>query len=173
VFVLEMAAAEQAVAVGEGDNWRLSQIIGDPFSSDQVLEGDIITAVEFDEDGDLLAVGDKAGRVSIYKNQDVDHLHNVEEKHGDLSQPPRVLRNRQKIYQFHCHFQSHEVKFDKLKSVEIEERINMMKFCKKRSNANLLLSTNGKERREEKSFLKFFAFQTKSSNCGKLQKRIL
>eukprot|EP00475_Leptophrys_vorax_P012758 TRINITY_DN1912_c0_g1_i1.p1 TRINITY_DN1912_c0_g1~~TRINITY_DN1912_c0_g1_i1.p1 ORF type:complete len:396 (-),score=111.20 TRINITY_DN1912_c0_g1_i1:344-1531(-) len=159
---MEVTAAavgeEKAVcAVAEGDHWRLSQIIGDPFSPDQVLEGDIITAVEFDDEGDLLAVGDKAGRISIYRNQQVAAAaltvtgEDEEDKDQDSFEAParpppqqRLRQSKQKIYQFYCHFQSHELKFDKLKSMEIEEKINMMKFCKKRSSSSLLLSTNDK-----------------------------
>ena len=40
-------------------------------------------------------------------------------------------------------FQSHEPEFDYLKSLEIEEKINKVRWLKKKNAANFLLSTNG------------------------------
>ena len=44
----------------------------------------------------------------------------------------------------HAEFQSHESGFDYLKSLEIEERINQIQWCKTTGNALFLLSTNDK-----------------------------
>jgi serine/threonine-protein phosphatase 2A regulatory subunit B len=44
----------------------------------------------------------------------------------------------------YCEFQSHEPEFDYLKSLEIEEKINKIKWCKRQNNAHFLLSTNDK-----------------------------
>jgi serine/threonine-protein phosphatase 2A regulatory subunit B len=41
-------------------------------------------------------------------------------------------------------FQSHEPEFDYLKSLEIEEKINQIKWLKRKSAANFILSTNDK-----------------------------
>ena len=46
-------------------------------------------------------------------------------------------------YKFYTEFQSHEPEFDYLKSIEIEEKINRIKWCKRQNNAHFLLSTNG------------------------------
>lgn len=43
-------------------------------------------------------------------------------------------------------FQSHEPEFDYLKSLEIEEKINRIKWCKRQNAAHFLLSTNGTSR---------------------------
>ena len=40
-------------------------------------------------------------------------------------------------------FQSHEPEFDYLKSLEIEEKINRIRWCKRGNQAHFLLSTNG------------------------------
>ena len=40
--------------------------------------------------------------------------------------------------------QSHEPEFDYLKSLEIEEKINRIKWCKRQNSAHFLLSTNDK-----------------------------
>lgn len=47
-------------------------------------------------------------------------------------------------YKFHTEFQSHEPEFDYLKSLEIEEKINKIKWCRRQNAAHFLLSTNGK-----------------------------
>ena len=47
-------------------------------------------------------------------------------------------------YRFYCEFQSHEPEFDYLKSLEIEERINKIRWCKGRAGPLFLLSTNDK-----------------------------
>lgn len=46
-------------------------------------------------------------------------------------------------YKFHTEFQSHEPEFDYLKSLEIEEKINKIKWCRRQNAAHFLLSTNG------------------------------
>ena len=47
-------------------------------------------------------------------------------------------------YKFYAEFQSHEAEFDYLKSLEIEEKINQIAWCKRSSSALCLLSTNDK-----------------------------
>jgi len=47
-------------------------------------------------------------------------------------------------YRFYCEFQSHEPEFDYLKSLEIEEKINCIRWCKNRAGPLFLLSTNDK-----------------------------
>jgi hypothetical protein len=46
-------------------------------------------------------------------------------------------------YRYLTEFQSHEPEFDYLKSLEIEEKINKVRWCKS-SNTKMLLSTNDK-----------------------------
>jgi hypothetical protein len=46
-------------------------------------------------------------------------------------------------YNVYSTFQSHEPEFDYLKSLEIEEKINQIKWVPRRNNAHFLLSTNG------------------------------
>eukprot|EP00960_Hanusia_phi_P053495 762125-Hanusia_phi.AAC.4 len=52
------------------ENWKLVQTIGDkPVGS--LTDGDVVSAVEFDEKGQYLATGDRGGRVRIYEKADV------------------------------------------------------------------------------------------------------
>lgn len=46
-------------------------------------------------------------------------------------------------YKFFVEFQSHEPEFDYLKSLEIEEKINKIKWLNRNSNGHFLLTTNG------------------------------
>jgi serine/threonine-protein phosphatase 2A regulatory subunit B len=79
--------------------------------------------VEFDHTGDYLATGDKGGRVVLFERN--------ETKKGSCE------------YKFYTEFQSHEPEFDYLKSLEIEEKINKIRWCKRQNAAHFLLSTNG------------------------------
>lgn len=78
--------------------------------------------MQFDHTGDYLATGDKGGRVVLFE------------------------RNHTKKgceYRFYGEFQSHEPEFDYLKSLEIEEKINKIKWCRRSNKAHFLLTTNG------------------------------
>lgn len=47
-------------------------------------------------------------------------------------------------YRFYAEFQSHEPEFDYLKSLEIEEKVNQITWCKRMNGSLFLLSTNDK-----------------------------
>ena len=57
--------------------------------------------------------------------------------------PPLPSQKKNCEYKFYTEFQSHEPEFDYLKSLEIEEKINKIKWCKRQNAAHFLLSTNG------------------------------
>jgi len=107
----------------EDNGWKFAQCFGDKGEVEEVTEADIISAVEFDETGDYLATGDKGGRVVLFERNDG--------KKGCE-------------YKFYTEFQSHEPEFDYLKSLEIEEKINKFRWCKRQNAAHFLLSTNDK-----------------------------
>ena len=122
--------------------WKFVQSFGDDNSG----EDDLVTAVEFDDTGDYLAVGDKAGRICIFEA----HTSNKSRinKRGSISGTnPNTSTNSLLWpieYKFYTEFQSHEPEFDCLKSCEIEEKINMIKFSQKTQNGLFLLATNDK-----------------------------
>ncbi|KAF3838103.1 hypothetical protein F7725_009871 [Dissostichus mawsoni] len=89
---------------------------------------DIISTVEFNSSGELLATGDKGGRVVVFQREQ-----------ESKSQPQR--RGEYNVYST---FQSHEPEFDYLKSLEIEEKINKIKWLPQQNAAYFLLSTNDK-----------------------------
>lgn len=104
-------------------NWKFSQCFGDKGDIENITEADIISTVEFDHTGDFLATGDRGGRVVLFE------------------------RNENKKtceYKFYTEFQSHDAEFDYLKSLEIEEKINKIKWLKRSNESKFLLSTNDK-----------------------------
>uniref|UniRef100_A0A493T448 Serine/threonine-protein phosphatase 2A 55 kDa regulatory subunit B n=1 Tax=Anas platyrhynchos platyrhynchos TaxID=8840 RepID=A0A493T448_ANAPP len=91
-------------------------------------QADIISTVEFNHTGELLATGDKGGRVVIFQRE-------PESKNEPYNQGE---------YNVYSTFQSHEPEFDYLKSLEIEEKINKIKWLPQQNAAHSLLSTNDK-----------------------------
>nr|XP_061800489.1 serine/threonine-protein phosphatase 2A 55 kDa regulatory subunit B alpha isoform-like [Nerophis lumbriciformis] len=106
--------------------WCFSQVKG--AIDDDVAEADIISTVEFNHTGELLATGDKGGRVVIFQQE----LEN------------KSLPQFRSEYNVYSTFQSHEPEFDYLKSLEIEEKINKIRWLPQKNAAQFLLSTNDK-----------------------------
>ncbi|XP_075390799.1 serine/threonine-protein phosphatase 2A 55 kDa regulatory subunit B delta isoform [Tenrec ecaudatus] len=112
---------------GGGDfQWCFSQVKG--AIDEDVAEADIISTVEFNYSGDLLATGDKGGRVVIFQRE----------------QENKSRPHTRGEYNVYSTFQSHEPEFDYLKSLEIEEKINKIKWLPQQNAAHFLLSTNDK-----------------------------
>lgn len=55
-----------------------------------------------------------------------------------------VCQRGQETWLPYFQFQSHEPEFDFLKSLEIESKINQIKFCHPTGSNNFILSANGK-----------------------------
>ncbi|XP_019499653.1 PREDICTED: serine/threonine-protein phosphatase 2A 55 kDa regulatory subunit B delta isoform isoform X4 [Hipposideros armiger] len=97
-------------------------------SEDGQILADIISTVEFNYSGDLLATGDKGGRVVIFQRE----------------QENKSRPHSRGEYNVYSTFQSHEPEFDYLKSLEIEEKINKIRWLPQQNAAHFLLSTNDK-----------------------------
>lgn len=128
-----------------------------------LFPADIISTVEFNYSGELLATGDKGGRVVIFQHeQEVRAIISgswlslsmrfVFQKMNMLSDLSHVCnicfqsKNRPHLrgeYNVYSTFQSHEPEFDYLKSLEIEEKINKIRWLPQQNAAHFLLSTNG------------------------------
>lgn len=106
---------------------------------DEVNEADIISTVEFNEDGELLATGDKGGRIVIFQREQPSKSSQL--MNGGYNSNGGLMRTEYNVYST---FQSHEAEFDYLKSLEIEEKINKIKWLKRKNVAHFLLSTNDK-----------------------------
>ncbi|KAK4375663.1 hypothetical protein RND71_006340 [Anisodus tanguticus] len=103
--------------------------------------GDILYAMEFDKNGDHLAVGDQGGRVMIFKRyagkEDLFECSSRSDS-GQFNVPQR----QHPEFQYKTEFQSHEPEFDYLKSVEIEEKINKIRWCTELNRSLFLLTAN-------------------------------
>ncbi|KAG0556649.1 hypothetical protein M758_11G067800 [Ceratodon purpureus] len=119
--------------------WKFSQVFGERAIGEEVQEVDIISAIEFDKTGEHLATGDRGGRVVLFERMDGrDQRTRRELERADSVGP------RHPEYRYSTEFQSHEPEFDYLKSLEIEEKINKIRWCQTANAAQFLLSTNDK-----------------------------
>lgn len=104
-------------------NWVYINGLGERDTTN-VTESDILSAIAFDKSGDFLAVGDKGGRVIIFKYLELKN-------------------SRYFDYRYFSEIQSHEPEFDHLKSIELNEKINALDFLHNyKSNSVQLLATN-------------------------------
>ncbi|ELP88246.1 protein phosphatase pp2a regulatory subunit B, putative [Entamoeba invadens IP1] len=108
-------------------DWRLTQVFGgDRAIQDDISDQDTVSTIEFSPNGDFLAAGDYGGRVVLFKKSRNDELGKVD-------------------FKFWTEFASHEKEFDCLRSMEIEEKINVVKFVHQPTDdLTLLLTTNDK-----------------------------
>ncbi|KAB1218448.1 Serine/threonine protein phosphatase 2A 55 kDa regulatory subunit B beta isoform [Morella rubra] len=139
-----MNGGDEVVAAPGGPpqqlEWKFSQVFGERTAGEEVQEVDIISAIEFDRTGDHLATGDRGGRVVLFERTDTkDHggsRRDLERMDYPISRHPE--------FRYKTEFQSHEPEFDYLKSLEIEEKINKIRWCQTANGALFLLSTNDK-----------------------------
>lgn len=124
---------------GASLEWKFSQVFGERAAGEEIQEVDIISAIEFDKSGEHLATGDRGGRVVLFERIDGKDPHSqreLERGEGPVPKHPE--------YRYKTEFQSHEPEFDYLKSLEIEEKINKIRWCAAANGALFLLSTNDK-----------------------------
>ena len=88
-----------------------------------VTESDVLTAISFDKTGDFLAVGDRGGRVIVFRYNN-------------------LKSSRYFDFRYYTEIQSHEPEFDHLKSIELDEKINAIEFINNKNSPLQLLSTN-------------------------------
>ncbi|KAK9109009.1 hypothetical protein Sjap_017069 [Stephania japonica] len=119
--------------------WKFSQVFGERTAGEDVQEVDIISAIEFDKSGEHLATGDRGGRVVLFERtdgKDQTFRKDLEKTGYPAAKHPE--------FRYKTEFQSHEPEFDYLKSLEIEEKINKVRWCQTANDALSLLSTNDK-----------------------------
>ena len=103
---------------------------------------DIISAVEFDHSGDYLATGDYGGRVVLFERMEVSEKESNDFPDDSRPTPPTHPYD----YRYLTEFQSHDPEFDYLKSLEIEEKINQVRWLRRwdSPSCHTLLTTNDK-----------------------------
>ena len=117
---------------------------------------DIISAVEFDTSGEHLATGVAAG-AWCSSSTSADEVRAGHARIWIERRDRRRPRRRRSAgtakhttrepaeYRYLTEFQSHEPEFDYLKSLEIEEKINTLRWCHHSANTSrFLISTNDK-----------------------------
>ncbi|KAK9104414.1 hypothetical protein Scep_021258 [Stephania cephalantha] len=120
-------------------DWNFSQVFGERLSGEDVQEVDLISTIDFEKKGDYIATGDHGGRVVIFERTDrPDDRSRKELEQLDCG------NKRHPEYRYKTEFQSHEPEFDYLKSVEIEEKINKVRWCTTSGGLLFILSTNDK-----------------------------
>ncbi|KAF5466468.1 hypothetical protein F2P56_016392 [Juglans regia] len=139
-----MNGGDEVVAAPVGPpqqlEWKFSQVFGERTAGEEVQEVDIISAIEFDRTGDHLATGDRGGRVVLFERTD------TKDNGGSRRDLERIDYpiSRHPEFRYKTEFQSHEPEFDYLKSLEIEEKINKIRWCQTANGSLFLLSTNDK-----------------------------
>eukprot|EP00001_Collodictyon_triciliatum_P006508 01264_4 len=132
-------------SASDGLDWKYAQVFGDNRNGAQEVasEADIISTVEFDQTGDFIATGDKGGRVVLFERYATSEKPQASSSSTRDGKKP-LLTTKNSEYRFYTQFQSHEAEFDYLKSLEIEEKINKIRWWKPCSNKHMLLTTNDK-----------------------------
>ncbi|KAF7817397.1 serine/threonine protein phosphatase 2A 55 kDa regulatory subunit B beta isoform-like isoform X1 [Senna tora] len=135
-----LGQASAVVGVPQPLEWKFSQVFGERTAGEEVQDVDIISAIEFDGTGDHLATGDRGGRVVLFERGD------TRDRDGDQKDLERMdySINRHPEFRYKTEFQSHEPEFDYLKSLEIEEKINKIRWCQTANGALFILTTNDK-----------------------------
>ena len=129
-------------------SWEFVQSFGDEAAAaggdaDEGAEAeDLVTAVQFSPCGGYLAIGDKAGRVSVVEQQ----------AGGGLE------------YRFYTEFQSHEPGFDSLKSCEVSARIGCIEWWPFSTACLRLLTANDKT-------VKLWRLDSRETHAGKQKSR--
>jgi serine/threonine-protein phosphatase 2A regulatory subunit B len=112
----------EKIASSKAQNYKYNQIFGYKGPGEKILEEDIISVIKYDQTGRYLALGDNAGRVIVFQNEN----------------------NKQKDEQleYFTEFQSHTKEFDPLRSMEIEEGITGLSWLSPQGKYLKLISTN-------------------------------
>ncbi|CAN4100523.1 unnamed protein product [Withania somnifera] len=124
-----------------GSEWKFSQVFGEQTPHEHIQDCDILSALEFDKNGDHLAVGDQGGRVMIFERQAGKEDLFERSSRSDSGQF-NLPQKQHPEFKYKTEFQSHEPEFDYLKSMEIEEKINKIRWCTKLNRSLFLLTAN-------------------------------
>lgn len=149
--------------------YRFSQAFGergvDAPSPVLLDEPDTISCIKFNRYNGMIAVGDKTGRIIIFKRarqatsrhcnftrvtrKSRGREYDDEPENDDTNYDNITLSENSRLgfvpqYRFWTQFQSHEPEFDYLKSMDIEEKINQIQWCRHTADTCRLIATNDK-----------------------------
>ena len=150
--------------------WKFAQVFGEQAEGEKVENADIISVVEFDSTGNYLSTGDRGGRVVLFErvHRDNGGWDDVDDPSSAMDARPISESKRVSTeYMYFTEFQSHEPEFDYLKSLDIEEKINKIRWVPSGNDAHYLLSANDKTiklwKAYEKRFVNITEFNTLES----------
>lgn len=136
-------------------------------------ETDVLSCVNFNRHNGMIASGDKAGRIILFKRVSTARQHDMQPQRltvpltkqapasndsfdvcevqddDDTCDNTIVATDGSRFasvpqFRFWTQFQSHESEFDYLKSIDIEEKINAIRWCRHSGDACRLIATNDK-----------------------------
>lgn len=115
----------------KGSQYKCSQVFGYKGSNQKIHQEDIISVLKFSQDGSHLALGDKAGRIIIFKGTESkkkdDRYSYYTEVYPNLSQ-----------------FQAYNREFDPLNSSDIDEEVLALSWMKPQGQYQKMLTMNSK-----------------------------
>lgn len=113
--------------------WAWTQVFGDPDTYDQEIDFDtLISSVQFDPSGEMIAVGDHGGQIVIYRRVDCD---NDTSSDDNNDQPDNLLD-----FDYYFSFQGHAPQIDVFTANEVPETVSALAFM----SPTTLLSANAK-----------------------------
>ncbi|CAK7328867.1 unnamed protein product [Dovyalis caffra] len=124
-------------------DWKFSQVFGETSPCEDLQDVDVVCSIGFEKSGDYIGVGDRGGRVVIFEAKHGKHTTNTHLYRNELERLDSTFTAHPE-YQYKTEFQSHEPEFDYLKSMEIEEKINRVKWCSTSNGSLFILSANDK-----------------------------
>lgn len=110
----------------KGANYKHSQLFGYKGPNEKILEEDIISSIKFDSTGQYLSVGDRAGRIIIFKSEE--------------------NKKKEEQFEYYAEFQSHNREFDPLRSMDVEEEIigSGINWMKNQGRYHKLITSNSR-----------------------------
>lgn len=125
------------------------------FSPSSNETADIVSCIQFDDSGDYLAAGDRGGRIVVFERSEPPQRAATSAAAAEEAERRGHRRSTPKAeFKFFAEFQSHESEFDYLKSMDIEEKINRIRFLPRGNDSLMMLTTNDKTVKLWKVFAK-------------------
>ncbi|XP_040376439.1 serine/threonine protein phosphatase 2A 55 kDa regulatory subunit B beta isoform-like [Oryza brachyantha] len=149
--------SQEAQAPSQLPSWKFSQVLGElPLAAAAAGgggaghdsgtlqlqdDGDTVSAIEFDGQGEHLAAGDHAGRVILFRR--TDESDEPPPSRAELERTDYAAAAAAPAYSYMAEFQSHEQEFDVLHSLEIGEKVKKLRWCARPNSSSLcMLTTN-------------------------------
>lgn len=115
----------------KGSEYKCSQVFGYKGSIQKIHEEDIISVLKFNQDGTHLALGDKAGRIIVFKGTDSKKK---DDRYSYYTEVIFIL----------AQFQAYNREFDPLNSSDIDEEVLALSWMKPQGQYQKMLTMNSK-----------------------------